>query len=209
MSRLVTFGCSYTYGKGLEDCQDWPLLHKSMHSYKPSQLGWPNQLSDKLGVGLVNKSYPGSSNLEILYEILQFDFKQDDIVVIMWSHYLRDMLFTRFFKWIFLRRRLGAWKNTGVAKKWVEQMSERDYSMRTWIYLQHASLYLNSKGIKYIHYPAAPHELREYEFPRIHVDNLHMDGIEWIDNALDGSHPGPATHAKLTDKIFNILNESK
>jgi hypothetical protein len=36
-----------------------------------------------------------------------------------------------------------------------------------------------------------------------------MDGIEWIDNALDGSHPGPLTHAKLTDKIFNILNESK
>ena len=209
MSRLITFGCSYTYGKGLEDCQDWPLLNNSMDSSKPSQLGWAKQLADKLNVELVNKSHPGAGNLEILYEVLQFNFKDDDIVVIMWSHYLRDMLFTRFFKWKFFRRRLGAWKNTGLAKKWVEQMSERDYSMRTWLYMQHASLFLNSKRIKYIHYPAAPHELQEYQFPNIQVDNLYMDGIEWLDNALDNAHPGIKTNTNTANKIFDILNGTK
>lgn len=207
MPRLITFGCSYTYGKGLEDCQDWPLFGKSMHRSKPSQLGWAKQLSDKLGTELTNKSYPGASNLEILYEVSQFDFKQDDIVVIMWSHYLREMLFTRFFKIPFFRRRIGAWKNTGLSRKWVEQMSERDYSMRSWLYMQHVSLLLNSKNIKYIHYPAAPHELNEYPFPNIQVDNLYMDGIEWVDDALDNSHPGPVTNTKLAEKIFKILNE--
>jgi hypothetical protein len=207
MPRLIVFGCSYAYGQGLADCQSKKISGLSFDSKKPSQLGWAKQLSDKLKTELINKSYPGSSNLEILCEILQFDFKTDDVVVIMWSHYLRDMLFTRFFKFLTFRRRIGAWKNTGLSRKWIAQMSERDYSMRSWIYLQHASLYLNSKDIRYIHYPASPNELKEFEFPNIHVDNLYMDGIEWVDYALDNSHPGPTTNTKLAEKIFKILNE--
>jgi hypothetical protein len=207
MSRLITFGCSYTYGTGLIDCQDKKIFSFSKHNSKPSNIGWAAQLNEKLGTSLINKSFPGASNFEILYEVLQFDYEENDVIVIMWSHYLRDLFFTKFFKIPSLRRRLGLWKTTGLSRKWVEQMSQRDYIMKSWIYMQHADLYLKDKKIKYIHYPSVPKELNEFEVPQIHIDNLHMDGIDWLDFAEDGSHPGILTNTNLADKIFNIVNE--
>ena len=91
MQRLITFGCSYAYGTGLEDCKNW--FFNQFHHLKPSKLGWAQTLANKLDIELVNKSFPGSSNIEVLYSILKFDFKKDDVAVIMWSHYVRDMLF--------------------------------------------------------------------------------------------------------------------
>lgn len=147
MSRLITFGCSYTYGTGLIDCQSTKIFSFSRRNSKPSNMGWAAQLNKKLGTSLINKSFPGSSNFEILYEVLQFDYKQGDIVVIMWSHYLRDLFFTKFFKIPDLRRRLGLWKTSGLSRKWIQQMSQQDYLMKSWIYMQHADLYLKDKKI--------------------------------------------------------------
>lgn len=36
-----------------------------------------------------------------------------------------------------------------------------------------------------------------------------MDGIDYLDLAEDGSHPGILSNTKLADKIFNIINEQK
>jgi len=36
MSRLITFGCSYTYGTGLPDCRNW--LFDKLHSLQ--QVKW-------------------------------------------------------------------------------------------------------------------------------------------------------------------------
>ena len=77
-------------------------------------------LANKLYIELVNKSFPGSSNIEVLYSILKFDFKQDDVAVIMWSHYVRDMLFNNQHKFPLFRDRLGPWKKTHQERKWVE-----------------------------------------------------------------------------------------
>ena len=74
MQRLITFGCSYAYGTGLEDCKNW--FFNQFHHLKPSKLGWAQTLANKLDIELVNKSFPGSSNIEVLYSILKFDFKK-------------------------------------------------------------------------------------------------------------------------------------
>jgi hypothetical protein len=76
MSRLVAFGCSYTYGKDLE---------------KPNQDSWPSVLAGLLNLECVNQSIVGAGNLEILWNILNFDFQDDDQVFIMWSHFTRGL----------------------------------------------------------------------------------------------------------------------
>jgi hypothetical protein len=49
--RLIAFGCSNTYGEGLEDC--WiPEFRK--HGPKPSKVAWPQILADKMGRECVN-----------------------------------------------------------------------------------------------------------------------------------------------------------
>ena len=46
MQRLITFGCSYAYGTGLEDCKNW--FFNQFHHLKPSKLGWAQTLANKL-----------------------------------------------------------------------------------------------------------------------------------------------------------------
>ena len=203
MARLITFGCSYTYGQSLPDCVNMPIT--DLISFTPSQLGWPKLVADKLGVELINMAHPGSSNFEILYTLLEFKFEKDDIVVIMWSHYLRDLFFTRLFKSLFFRRRLGLWKNTVIGRRWIDQMSERDYAMKTWVYMHHAGLHLKSNNIKYIHYPAAPDELTAYYSP-VHVDNLYTNGLIVVDRGADNQHPGLESNKIMADVIYGILD---
>jgi hypothetical protein len=60
MSRLITFGDSFTFGHHLPD---------------PNTQSWPAILADLLNRELVNVADPGASNIEILTAILSFDFK--------------------------------------------------------------------------------------------------------------------------------------
>lgn len=76
MSRLITFGCSYAYGTGLPDCNNW--MFNKLHNLKPSKMGWASLLAKKLKVDCVNESFPGSSNTEILYNVLKFNYQPDD-----------------------------------------------------------------------------------------------------------------------------------
>lgn len=204
-SRLITFGCSYTYGIGLPDCINVPLIDLVR---PPSKMGWPALVANYLNLDLVNMSYPGASNFEILYSILEFKFKPSDTIVIMWSHYLRDIFFTRWFKFVMFRRRLGPWKTTPLGKKWINQLSERDYAMKTWIYMHHASLHLEKLNLKYIHYPVSPKELQQYYSP-VEFNNLHLDGMKILDKAIDNSHPGLASQKETADIIYRILKNEK
>ena len=70
MNRLVTFGCSLTYGTALENPRD----------------SWPMQLATKWNLGLVNMGKPGSSAKRIWWDILNFKFMKTDTVVVMWTH---------------------------------------------------------------------------------------------------------------------------
>lgn len=207
MSRLITFGCSCTFGQGLPDCQNTKFL--DIHSWTPSKFGWPELLRQKLQIPLINKAWPAASNMEILYNILEFDFEKTDIVVIMWSRFLRDVYFTNMFKFPFFRRRLGIWKKTSIARKWIDQMSEQDYAKKTWIYMHHAGLHLRNLNIKHIHYPAYPQELQEYPIPNLKIEHLCQDGAAYIDYALDGAHPGLESHKLMAERIFKILNEQQ
>ena len=90
MPRLIAFGCSNTYGQGLEDCYVPPGPGP-----RPSKTAWPNTLGNLLNCSeVINQSAPGASNKLIWKTIVDFNFKQDDLVFIMWSHLERHCFFT-------------------------------------------------------------------------------------------------------------------
>jgi hypothetical protein len=206
-NRLVTFGCSYTYGQGLPDCQSNRILGFTFDSSKPSKLGWAQQVADALGLALINQAKPGASNLEILYAILEFKFEKTDTVVIMWSHSLRDMFIKTSFNMFPSRKQLGSWKTSSIALKWAAQLSEHDYAMRTWIYMHHAGLYLNKQNLQFIHYPATMQELNKFKIPNLTIDNLHRDGIIYLDQCIGDSHPGLQSNFATANIITGILQQ--
>ena len=61
IKRLVTFGCSLTYGHGLADC----YLPNGREGPEPSIQAWPKLVSNKLRIEVDNRGIPGGSNKEI------------------------------------------------------------------------------------------------------------------------------------------------
>lgn len=80
--RLVAFGCSYTQGVGLES-------DIGATSTRTSKYAWPQLVADNLGIECVNKGLGGISVKRTAYEILNFDFKKNDIVCIFWPDFNR------------------------------------------------------------------------------------------------------------------------
>ena len=86
--RLIAFGCSNTYGEGLEDC--WIKGPGS----KPSKFAWPSVLGTLIEVDeVINVSAPGISNKRIWRDALNFDYRDNDIVFLHWTFVDRDCFF--------------------------------------------------------------------------------------------------------------------
>lgn len=72
-SRFFSFGCSYTK-------YIWPT--------------WADIIADDLRIDHYNYARPGLGNVGIQSEIIKADlekkFKQDDLIIIMWSHWNRE-----------------------------------------------------------------------------------------------------------------------
>lgn len=71
--KLITHGCSFTYGYELPD---------------PS-LSWPFVLAKKLDMECTNLGVPGYSNDEILEDLLKADLS-DSLVIVCWTTYIRQ-----------------------------------------------------------------------------------------------------------------------
>jgi len=183
MDRLVTFGCSFTYGTALEEQTD----------------AWPYVAGKTLSKEVINKAVPGSSNLRILCEVLKFDFKDNDVVVIMWSLPLRDLQFRNNGY-----QEIGVWSKGPQINKMLIDGATEDYTKKTWVYMQHADLYLQTKNVKYIHYPATL-DIMKYQLDFVNINNLFLTRTEKIDDATDKQHPGPKSHKKQADEIARIL----
>ena len=88
--RLITFGCSFTQGIGL-DGLDWKA-HLYYDSPRESVLkiqsvnkdAWPHLLADKLGLECINLGRGGSGPKYVFQMIREFKFQKTDIVVIQW-----------------------------------------------------------------------------------------------------------------------------
>lgn len=201
MSRLVTFGCSFTSGYGLTD---------------PSQ-AWPGILGKLSNRIVVNNSVPGSSNLEILNNILSFKFKKDDIVVVGWTYCHRDIVFNKLSPNV----RILAGADIELFEKWSELHSNYDNNVRSGIYIHHAELYMTSLDIEHYNFWAPPNPdsiidrlldnvIGHYTGNKptfINKNTLYNNILNIIDLASDNCHPGPISHNIAAEKLYRIINE--
>ncbi len=196
MRRLVTFGDSFTYGH-----------------YLPDNLtqAWPAVLASKLNYEVVNKAVPGASNIEILAEILTFEFRPTDLVIVGWTFIERDIIFK---KQTLLGRlfnsndhiRIQAWQDNKESLQYVNLHNDFDMAVRSGLYVHHAELYLELAGVEQYHIHTQNRRTKPEYFckPKHFIKNFKFVRIDF---ASDNSHPGVDSHKQTANKLFRILNE--
>ncbi len=195
--RIIAFGCSYTYGQGLADCHVEPDHPGPKHS----NYAWPSLLASNLNCQIVNVSQPGYSNCAILYEILKFDFQQDDIICVLWTYKNRDARFENSLNPI----KLGHWN-----KKWFESQNSLDLLIKNKLHIHHAYCFLKSNQMKFYFmdvdvfvdlHKLVPLWYKKIDFIPIDIINL----AKQLPLGLDNLHPGPYFHSKVADTFLQSI----
>lgn len=210
MSRLVAFGCSYTYGHGLPDC-----TVGNHAGPEPSNFAWPSLLAKKIGRTVVNMSKPGAGNTEMLWKLINFDFQPDDICIIVWSYFTRSEFYM--------------YTDSGGFTIHEDKDNPRFYQnedlflehnmISNLLTMDHAARYLNDLNIKSYAYigpgcTSDKNNLRSgslYFKPhdRINVSNLDLSVSLYkcvVDQGLDGRHPGIKSHQLIAETLYERID---
>ena len=205
MSRLVTFGCSYTEGfalPGWEAGSDdpWPSINNC--TIKFSDYCWPKVLAKKLGTECVNIGRGGSSNLEILVRIQNFKFRPDDIVAVLWSFYTRENAFSVRFPGSIDRAHDPAFQ---FHEDYYKIHSDGDLFLRTKIYINYVKMLLEQNNLMY--HMGSINQLGSFRMLDVHmtVPSPQLDSFPGIDKALDNAHPGVQSHEKYANIVYRRL----
>jgi len=222
MTRLITFGCSNTFGLGLRDVWNYEKNYSINHQ-GPSKYAWPQLLADKLNLECVNLGILGASNKEIWYSIVNAEFKNDDMVIILWTWYDRYCI-------------LNEKKLERIQIHWHEKTPQatcffkhlhNEYDMLIDFYLRcnHIQLFLENKVklIKHLRQETSKwasanqwlgSERKEYNpeheiipnWNKINFLNVSMSNIRHnYPPALDNSHPGPEAYEAFAIAIYNKI----
>ena len=219
-NRLVTFGCSLTYGQALDD------RHKE---------SWPAQLGKLLNLPFINQGRAGASAKRIWWEILHFPFRHDDLVCIGWTH--KD-------RWCIIKQPHGCSSDddfTGDANDHVvnfdlpeiskakeyQQASgitdinlgreeiadvfyrhihnDFDMTVNYFALVNHARYFLNEKKIKNYHLDMTSHSamptFNKVQFLPISFDNIRTKNAK----ANDNWHPGVKAYTEFCSAIYNNI----
>lgn len=200
MPRLVAFGCSYTFGVGLPDVH--PHIYDTPRI--PSAMAWPNILAKMLDREVQNLGVGGSGNAEILDKILRYEFLPDDIVVIMWSHFVRHDHF-RIKHLNFTGSR--EWKDLARFQTDPNLIYENAYN--NYMSFHHCELFLKNKNIESYSIAGFKADWDMFPIPKfLNLENLlNIDENYFLDRALDKAHFGIKSHAKLAEIIYNKIKK--
>jgi hypothetical protein len=213
MPRLIAFGDSFTYGHGLSDCH---IPEKNWQGPMPSKFAWPQVLGDMLGIEVINKSICGSSNIQILKEILIYEnVLPTDIVMVGWTFNLRDCIFKKNVFGVESELRVSAWHDDDtIVKNYFNVHNNHDLAVRAGLYIHHAESYLKTKTDNQYHFSALPQKWYNTDgIPEFIKHPQHFIAGRIIDHstdmALDNSHPGPISHRQAAEKLYGIINAPK
>jgi len=196
MNRLVTFGCSNTFGHGLPDCiaanmQDPGPL--------PSKLGYAQMLADHLGRSLVNLSVCGAGDKQIMNIANNATLNPNDICLIQWSHNDRHCVIKKL-----ETANIGPWHNTKMSKTYYKHIyDEHDATIMRAVYINYINLKLQSNGVKtynILPVDATPGTLDIRQTFIMSDKNLHNFRVDW---ALDNTHSGEKSQRLFTDYLIN------
>lgn len=216
--RLITHGCSFTYGEELQD---------------PSVSSWPSLIAAQLSVDLVNLAQPAYSNDAILQDIVAQDINQSDysdLVVICWTTYLRMQYVDQsgwFTIWPGREYNKGnSWNKFDNLReqltKYTAVLNNEDWLYRRWltqvILLQN---HLESLHAKYLFFSAFDNQQQFNKqmkkntqlLSKIKTDHF----IGWPDQGFTEwaypcelgprKHPLEQGHAKVADKLLAALDK--
>lgn len=193
MKQLIVFGCSFTSGYKLKD---------------PAE-AWPYHVGKYMDREVENFAIAGASNLRILTSILSYFQNpindRDIAVMIMWSWPIRDTIFNaNKFTWIDINP-----TNDGeLVHNWLSTHNDTDLTYRSWLYVQHASLFLKSLGIT--HYNLSTNsELLTTKPSFVDVPIKYLQILETIDQhgTVDKFHPNSQAHAEIAKSIIHYISE--
>ncbi len=201
MRRLVAFGCSCTFGTGLDDCLPDPVTNKSCAD--PSNLAWPKLIADKLNLGCVNNGKSGISNKGIWHKLTDYDFKQGDIVLVMWTNIDRTSIIKEN-KLI----NIGAWGEDPVSKWYYRMMyNDNDHKIDTDLRIAHASSFLSNLGINHYHLSVDSiiYKKMSKDTNFLNIEPFRHFAMPY-ELAPDNNHPGKEVHIAYAEKIMNELH---
>ena len=208
MSRLIAFGCSNTYGHGLEDCIVFPT-----HAPGPiaSKTAWPNALGKLLNVKeVINQGEPGASNKFIWRRIFDFKFRKNDIVFINWSFLDRHCFFREQYGREIM---IGCWIENKPNKTYFKLLySDLDSTLEFFNRADHSKRYLDSLNIKNFHTTVLHDEDRNTltipKWMSVNLLKTNMSTIRQLHpTALDNSHPGQLAHDQFANDLYLEIKE--
>lgn len=189
--RIIAFGCSYTYGHGLPDCPD----NNGQPGDKHSELAFPTLLSQKLNCDYINLGKSGNSNKEIWNDILNFNFKKDDIAIITWTYYSRFCIIKTD-----KVQRISPW-NERDKPFYMNYSNRNDMLLDFYTRLNHINTHLKTKGIQSFNYVVEDSE----KSPPVWNCTDILGLFEKKDKADDNVHPGELSHKIFADDIYNYI----
>lgn len=189
--RLVAFGCSYTHGHTLPDC----LYPES----SPSASAWPKKLAKFLKRKTVNMGIAGASNKQILYAIQCYDFRKNDMVVILWTYTNRDC--------IILDDEISIMQGLPATKTYMPLPQDKWYHLKRahsdydgqhqmWTCMNYAKYHLDSLGIENYHFTINMENIKNPpKWNKVEIIDLCFTTLtDQFDRATDGRHPGEVAH---------------
>ena len=200
--RLIAFGCSQTYGHGLEDC----YISPNYPNGEPSKLAWPSLVARQMNIPCINMSSPGASNKRIWNSIMNFQFQKDDVVFVMWSYPERSCIIDS--------KKPNAIRNIG---RWMDDAdyyynnfySEYDSMLMSQLHVNHANSYLKEKYLT-VYNLACWSEVRKiFKLNNQTTPDLKIyisDLRNKFGYALDNLHPGAQCHVEVARLICQKLN---
>jgi len=196
MSRIISFGCSFTFGTSLPDCI------RGHRDDPPSQYAWPSVIGRTIRRPVKNFAVPGASNLEILYTIdrNQSYLKPNDRVFIMWSFLERTCVIDDNSV-----RQIGPWIDKPYAEKYY-QFLHSDYHDK-FVYpilIREADRILRSKVNQVFYLEVQPSNCFPLTLLPIDYDSVYdlTETVSSLHLGADGQHPGIIKHENLAKSIL-------
>ena len=200
MSRLVTFGCSYTYGQGMADC----YITDTKPGPVPSVYAWPTVLAKYLNRECVNLSVPGCSNKRICYDLVNANFKEDDLVIVSWTHNERSCIIkeTEIID-------IGPWQFTNEADSYYKHLEDStDSNISCNVYMNYVDYYLDKRNIKHYTTIAIDDEFSRCKFNDTVLMKSSFHKIRGKHGkSKDGLHPDRHAHKAYADELYKEINK--
>jgi len=216
--RVISFGCSHTWGSALPDIVHNPIDENG--NKKASRFTFGRVIADHYGYEHINQGEPGADNYFIAGKIIDFEYKKDDIVIVLWSH-LNRYTINEFVDGKQKQMRLGPWCIDGrdhprhiqkLTKTWVRYFdNDYDQYIRTFTAIHHTQTLLKCKGIKSYHLLQQPSVLSENPLRKNFMKDIKLIPVffkhyRYIPPlAADNSHAGRNAHKAFGDAIINEI----